>query len=409
VKKLIVAEWIAPMDREMIRCGGMLIEGEKIVEVGDGAGLRKKYPDAPVEDFGKSVVLPGLVNAHVHLELTHLTREPAPAGGLAAWLVRVIRQNSFPQGEMEKMVAKAVARGVKQSIQSGVSTVGDISRSCRQTRSILSRLALRVVSFGEILAMGQRRALLEERLAIAGDVNDASGNVTVGISPHAPYSVEAAGYRRCLEVAKQKNLSLATHLAESADEGEFLARHSGSLMKVWDFVGGFDEMVAKFEGGPIRFAKSMGLLDYSPTALAHVNYCDDAEIKILAAGKASVVYCPRTHAYFAHPPHRWREMLAAGIHVAIGTDSVASSGDLNLVEDLRLMHRMAPEVAPQKLWEMATIQGARALGVEKVVGSLTAGKLADFVVFSVDSSDALRGILETQIQPKQLWIGGEPV
>jgi cytosine/adenosine deaminase-related metal-dependent hydrolase len=97
--------------------------------------------------------------------------------------------------------------------------------------------------------MGQRRGLLEERLAIAGDVNDAAGNVRVGISPHAPYSVESAGYRRCLEVAKQKNLPLATNLAESADEAEFLARHSGSLMKVWDFVGGFDEAVTKFEGG----------------------------------------------------------------------------------------------------------------------------------------------------------------
>jgi cytosine/adenosine deaminase-related metal-dependent hydrolase len=87
VKKLIVAEWIAPMDRELIRGGGMLIEGEMIIEVGDGAALRRKFPDAKVEDFGRSVILPGLINAHVHLELSHLTREPAPAGGLAAWLV----------------------------------------------------------------------------------------------------------------------------------------------------------------------------------------------------------------------------------------------------------------------------------------------------------------------------------
>src|SRR5204862_5225873 len=122
-------------------------------------------------------------------------------------------------------------------------------------------------------------------------------------------------------------LPLATHLAESADEAEFLARHSGNLMKVWDFVGGFDDAVPKFEGGPIRYAEALGLLD-RPTLLAHVNYCDDDELKILAAGKASVVYCPRTHQYFAHPPHRWREMIATGINVAIGTDSTASSGDL---------------------------------------------------------------------------------
>jgi 5-methylthioadenosine/S-adenosylhomocysteine deaminase len=99
-------------------------------------------------------------------------------------------------------------------------------------------------------------------------------------------------------------------------------------------------------------------------------------------------------------------MAAAGINVAIGTDSVASSGDLNLVEDLRLMHRLAPEVAPQELWEMATMNGARALGVEKVVGSLTAGKLADFVVFGVEGKDPLKEILQRQVEPMGLWIGG---
>src|SRR4051794_20156246 len=202
------------MDREVIRRGGMLIEGEKILEVGDAAQLAKKYRDARLEDFGQGIILPGLINAHAHLELSHLTREPAPAGGLAPWLVRVIRQNTFPPGETEKVVAKAVARGVKQSIQFGVSTIGDISRSCRLSRSILSRSPLRVVSFGEIQAMGQRRGLLEERLAIAADVNDASGNVRIGITPHAPYSIEPHGYRRSLEVAKQKILPLATHLAE---------------------------------------------------------------------------------------------------------------------------------------------------------------------------------------------------
>src|SRR4051812_29654191 len=142
----------------------MLIDGEKIDDVGPAAELRKKFSDTKVEDFPKSIILPGLINAHAHLELSHLTREPAPAGGLAAWLVRVIRQNTFPQGEMEKVVGRAVAKGVRQCLQFGVTTVGDISRNCRLTRSILSRSPLRVISFGEIQAMGQRRNLLEERL-----------------------------------------------------------------------------------------------------------------------------------------------------------------------------------------------------------------------------------------------------
>jgi aminodeoxyfutalosine deaminase len=403
VKKLFLAEWVAPMDRGLIRDGGILIDGERIVEVGEAKRIRDRK--AEVIDLGRSVVLPGLINAHTHLELSHLVREPAPAGGLAAWLVRVIRQNTFPQGEMEKVVAKAVATGVKQCLKFGVSAAGDISRNCRLTRGILSRSGLRVVSFGEIQAMGMRRGLLEERLGIAGDEKDAAGNVRVGISPHAPYSVEAEGYRRALEVARQKKMPLATHLAESADEAEFLARHSGSLMRVWDFVGGFDDAVGRFEGGPIRYAKGLGILDY-PTLLAHVNYCDEEEMDILAGGKASVVYCPRTHQYFGHSPHRWREMMGRGINVAVGTDSTASAGDLNLVEDLRVVRGIAAEAAVQSIWEMATIRAARAVGIEAVAGSLTPRKLADFAVFPAQGKDPLQTILEEPVELAQLWIGG---
>ena len=101
---------------------------------------------------------------------------------------------------------------------------------------------------------------------------------------------------------------------------EFLATHTGELKKLWDFLNFWDEQVPAFDGGPIRYAKTLGLLEI-PSILAHVNYCDDEELAILASGRASVIYCPRTHAYFAHPPHRFRDMLGRGINVAIGTDS----------------------------------------------------------------------------------------
>ena len=154
-------------------------------------------------------------------------------------------------------------------------------------------------------------------------------------------------------------------------------------------------LIATFEGGPIRFAQSLGLLDYEPTLLAHVNYCDDAEMELLARGRASVVYCPRTHAYFGHPPHRWRAMLARGVNVAVGTDSTASSPDLNLVDDLRLLHRIAPEHPAEDLWRMATSRAAKALGCHDV-GSLSPGGLADVVAFHAGSDDPLREILEEE-------------
>src|SRR5205085_4235604 len=131
-----------------------------------------------------------------------------------------------------------------------------------------------------------------------------------------------------------------------------------------------------------------------PTLLAHVNYCDDDELALLARGRASVVYCPRTHRYFDHPPHRWRDMLAAGINVAVGTDSCASSPHMNLVDELRLLHQIAPEVPPQDLWQMATIRAAKALQMDPQVGSISPGKLADLVAFPATADDPLCDLLE---------------
>jgi len=230
----------------------------------------------------------------------------------------------------------------------------------------------------------------------------------VGITPHAPYSVEPEGYRRCLEIARSRRLPLATHLAETADEAPFLAEHRGPLRDLWEAWLTWDDSVPRFSGGPIRYAQALGLLDY-PTLLAHVNYCDDDEMAILASAKASVVYCPRTHAYFAHPPHRWRLMLERGINVAVGTDSCASSPDLNLVDEIRLLHRLAPEVPPQKLWELITVRAAIALEAQSDVGSLRPGKLADAVIFAASGDDPLREILEAPLEPTEVWLDGQRI
>jgi cytosine/adenosine deaminase-related metal-dependent hydrolase len=321
------------------------------------------------------------------------------------WLKCVITRRIGEAADVERLVAAAVAEGVGQCLRFGVTSVGDISRMCQLTRPILARCPLRVVSYGEVQGMGQRRGAMEERLATAADGSCATERLRIGITPHAPYSIELAGYARCLEVAQQRGLPLATHLGESADEAAFLAQHAGPFRELWDFLGWWDEQVPRFEGGPIRLAQSLGLLDYA-TLLAHVNYCDDEELAILSRGRASVVYCPRTHAYFGHPPHRWREMLKRGINVAVGTDSCASSPDLNLVDDLRLMHRIAPEVATQRLWEMATVRAARAIGEEQKVGSITPGKAADLVAFAVRTCDPLTEVLEGNVVPQKIWVGG---
>jgi cytosine/adenosine deaminase-related metal-dependent hydrolase len=396
------------MDRPLVRDGAVVIAGDVVLAVGDAATLSRSHPDAEQRDLRDAVLIPGLINAHVHLELSDVSRiAPSWDRPLAEWLIEVIRRS--PQGDDADRVRRAVDIGVSQCLRFGVTTVGDVSRQSALTRPLLRDGPLRVVSFGEIQAMATRRHLLEKRLAVAADRSCEGARLRVGLSPHAPYSVEARGYERCVELARTSGFPLSTHLAESADEVAFLAEHAGPLRQLWTALQAWDDHVPRFAGGPIRFAQSVGLLDV-PSVLAHVNHSDDAELKLLASSRASVVYCPRTHAYFGHPPHRWREMLAAGVNVALGTDSLASSPDLNLVDDLRVVRRIAPDVPAEELWQLVTTRAARALGMQDIAGTITPGRRADLVCFPADGSrDPLEALLREPVTPIGAWIAGESV
>jgi cytosine/adenosine deaminase-related metal-dependent hydrolase len=416
---IFLARWVCPIDQPPIEGGGVAVAGDRILAVGTSAEIRRRFPRAalvqPSEADCDSALLPGLVNAHVHLELSSMSTAPARAAicpaGFVDWLLSVMGRSRVDEAHLADFVNAAVDVGVAECLRFGVTTVGDISRQCGLTRARLRESPIRVVSFGEVQAMATRRKFLAERIATAIEASTTSpgfSRLRIGITPHAPYSIEAEGYRQCLAVARRLQLPLATHLAECADEAEFLADHTGPFRRLWDTLGWWDDAVPKFTGGPIRFAQSIGLLDY-PSVLAHVNYCDDDELAILAAGKAGVVYCPRTHAYFGHPPHRWREMLSAGVNVAVGTDSRASSPDLNLVDDLRLLRRLSPETPAGALWRLATINAARALGMADEIGSISPGKQADFVSFAVSGNDPLAEILDGGAEPNGVWIAGRKV
>ena len=401
---LLQAAWVAPMHRPPVRDGGLVLADGVVAAIGRPNELRRTYPAAAPRDFGDAVILPGLVNAHVHLELTHLRRPAAPPKSFADWLLSVQKSDAA-----ESAISAATRAGIAQCHRYGVTSVGEITRDAALTREIQRNATVRGVSFGEIVGMAARRHLLPARLAAATDTRFTTPLLRPGVSPHAPYSVDADGYRQCLAAARGRNLPLTTHLAESPDESPFLSHHAGPFRDLWDRLGAWDDSPPRFTGGPIRYAASLGLLDYPLTLLAHVNYCDDDELAILSRGRASVVYCPRTHAWFGHPPHRWRDMLAAGINVCVGTDSTASSPNLNLVDDLRLLHRIAPEVPPSTLWELATTRAARALSMANGVGTLAPGAPADCAIFPTTGDDPLANLLETNAAPLAVWAGGAPL
>jgi cytosine/adenosine deaminase-related metal-dependent hydrolase len=398
---LIRADVVAPIAAPAIRDGGVLIDGGRIVAVGRAAELVRRPNVGEQVDVGRCVLTPGLINAHTHLELSdHAVPSERPAS-FSDWIYQMARGRAT-RPPPEDRVPEAVAAGVAECLQFGVTGIGDISAFPDLSRPMLAKSPLRAVSFGEALGLAKAEPRFWAGLATAAKREHATDRLRIGLSPHAPYTVTADGYRAAVATHRP----LATHLAESPEEAEFIRTGGGRFADVWQWLGGWeDDAVAPFCGSPVAFADAVGLLDV-PTVLAHVNYVDADDLGRLAAGRASVVWCPRTHALFGHPPHRWREMLARGITVAIGTDSRATSPDLNLLAELRAIGGPAETLT---LWRTVTLNAARALGLEDA-GSLTPGDHADVAAWPLTGhGDPLRQLIHDLREPAAVWIGGDPV
>ena len=321
---LLVASLVVPMTRPPIRSGGVLVRDGRIVDVDSAARLARARPHARQIDLGRSMLLPGLINAHTHLELTGIARGVDRPGCFTDWISALGQSLNRTAPDFSERVTAATRAGVTQSISHGVTTVGDISQQMHLTRPILRGGPLSVVSFGEALGLARIRHRFEAGLQRALDLSDESSSLRCGVSPHAPYTVDEPGLRACVAAAEQARRSICIHRAETREETDFTTSHTGSFRALWDRLGTWSDDAPLPGCAPIELAERTGLLR-AGALLAHVNYCTDAELDLLAHRAAAVVFCPRTHAYFDHPPHRWREMLARGINVCVGTPHLPTS------------------------------------------------------------------------------------
>jgi cytosine/adenosine deaminase-related metal-dependent hydrolase len=404
-KRIIHTAWVFSPQRtglDLVKDAAVAFESGRILATGPINELRQNHPDAQLIDATDSILLPGLINPHTHLELSLCSNCP-PSASFTDWILSLAGRIGLARD-----FDAATRSGIEQCLRFGVTTVGDISQQMQITRPILAQSPLRAISYGEVLGLAKIKFRYAELFPQAIDHSFDSENFLTGITPHSPYTVDLPGFVECLETAKRLKLPIATHLAELPFEEEFLRHHTGPLRELYETLKSWSEPLATFAGSPIQFAHHIGLL-YHPTLLAHVNYCNDDELALLAKGRASVVYCPRTHRYFNHPPHRFREMLAAGINVAVGTDSCASSPNLNVLDDLRLVHEIHPEILLETLFTLVTQNASRALQMEDKLGSLSPGKFADFTLFHAASDNPLHEILESDALPTDVYINGEQV
>ena len=404
----LAAPWIVPVLAPPIRDGAMLVDDlGRVAAIGrDTVDEVPAPPDVPAEYFPDTVLLPGLVNAHTHLELTGLgplLDEP----DFPSWIRRLRALKAERTDEQFEIAAE---QGIRDCWAAGVTTVGDTGDTGSVARAIF-RLRGRGVAFQEVF--GPYPDQCDESLsglqaAIAGLRQYASPNgVRLGVSPHAPYTVSAPLYRAVGRWARQEELGIALHLAESQDESLLLADATGGFAGAWARRG--IPAPQPLGMSPASWVDHHMRLDFD-TLCIHAVHVDADDIALMAARKVTVAHCPLSNRAHAHGDAPLAAMLAAGIEVGVGTDSVLSVGTLDLIAEARAA-RWIGGISAARALELITHEAAVAIGYDDVAGWLRVGGMADVAAISLsgEMDDPVEDILTGRGAVLATFVGGREV
>ena len=378
--RTFTARLVFPVSGPPIERGTVTVRGDKIESVNPHGDRTAD------EDLGNVAIIPGLVNAHTHLDLSGARGliPPTTPDTFTDWLRGVI---AYRRGRTPEQVEADVAGGVAECMRFGTTLIGDITAG-GSSWGVVTCEPVRAVLFWELIGLSEDR--LRAAMYDYGDKVQ-RGPVTGanllypetptcrwGFSPHAPYSVN---HRLAIGMLALEYEPVAIHLAESPGEFELVTYQSGPFREFLTDLGIWN---------PTAFTSSLpGFLALHPIVrrprlYIHCNYLPP---NTPFESNQSLVYCPRTHAAFGHPPHSFRAFLANGVRVCLGTDSLASNPDLDILAEARFVHARYPVFPGDALLRMVTLSGAEALGWADEAGSLEAGKSADFVAVPLPAED----------------------
>jgi cytosine/adenosine deaminase-related metal-dependent hydrolase len=369
---ILTAAWVVPVSRPPIRDGRVVVEDDKVTWV--GAPSEAGAPKGAAQDLGRGVLLPGLVNAHCHLELSHLRGKLDRTRGFANWVEQLV---ALRGADGPGAVRAATSRAIRQVIGTGTVAIGDVSNDLAHL-DLLAGARIGAVVFHELLGWNPARATAIAEGADARRLGRLGDGVEVRLAAHAPHSVSPALFA---ELVKRGGPA-AVHLAESAEEARFLLRGDGAWMRFLEKRGLGDLPFDPPGVSPVRYLDEIGVLHPGLVA-AHCVYVDDADRARLAKKQVHVAVCPRSNLNLGVGIPDVPELLAAGVRLCLGTDSLASVDSLDLIDDATALHEEFPELDPAAIVEMATAGGARALGLEDR-GAIAPGMCADLVFARAD-------------------------
>lgn len=411
---ILRARVVLPIAAPPIENGAVLIFRDRIVVAGPWKDFPTKLKSADrgkILDLGDTILLPGLVNAHCHLDYTGMAGLWPQPKKFTDWIPRMLAAKAeWSYSDY----ARSWVNGAKMLLHSGTTTVADIEAAPELLPEVWEATPLRVFSFLELTGVRSKRNP-EDIVGEAVDKINSLGHArcSAALSPHAPYSTTPELLSLSARVAQEKRLPVAVHVAESEQEFDMFTHARGEMFD-WLKKNGRDTSDCGL-GTPFQLLERAGLIGKNLLAI-HANYLNETDYQLLTGRGVSVVHCPRSHEYFQHRKFPLDELLNANINICLGTDSlatVAKNGKeelaLSLFLEMQALARTNPSLPPQTILKMATINGARALGLTGKIGELSNGACADLIVipFTDNTSGAAQAVINYSGPVRASMIGGQ--
>jgi 5-methylthioadenosine/S-adenosylhomocysteine deaminase len=383
---ILTSRLVLPISAPPIPDGALMISDGAIAAIGQAAALSREFPDEPREDLGNAVLLPGLVNAHTHLELTGLQGQLPLGRSFSEWLVALI---SLRRAMTQAFFDRSATEGAARLLRGGVTCVADITASGASLPAIRDA-GLRGIVFQEVVGLdpdeaAARAYAAEDAVHALADAAQ-GGLVGVGLSPHAPYSLSEPLLARCAELIRRGALPATIHLCESADEVTYIGLGLGPIATdLLPVVGRRWPSHRVCGESPVALLARCGLLSDRLLAV-HAVHVGASDIELLARHDVALALCPRSNHYLRVGAAPLPRYAALRLRLGLGTDSLASNESLSLWDELRFaLASYEGAVTARDLLRMATLGGASALGLDAHIGSLEPGKRADLTAVAIEA------------------------
>jgi cytosine/adenosine deaminase-related metal-dependent hydrolase len=397
---LYLADLILPMSSPPVPDGAVRVEGSQVVAVGPASGL-PPLPGEEVVDLGAATLLPGLINAHCHLDYTRFRGALTAGHGFTEWIKNI---NALRRSFTSEDYIAGIAEGFQMLAEGGVTTVANIEA----LPDLLPKLPIPPLRTWWFLELIDVRSRLDEDATLLGALSFFEKHPEwlggFGLSPHSPYTASVDLYRLARTCGEKYGMLSTTHIAESVEEHEMFSHGRGPL---YEFLAGMGRDNSDCgQGSSLSHLIEHGVIGRD-CLIVHLNYLQDYDYDMVVRSGASVVHCPKCHAYFGHAPFPLKALRGRGVNLCLGTDSLASNNGLDMRSEMReavATHGLDARYA----LEMATLNGARALGQTGKLGEISSGSLADLVAFPLDGkgNDPYQRVVQSQARPTLLLVNG---